>query len=386
MNAFLSFLISFVLALTLTPLVRKMASKMDAMCYPSERSVHKKPIPYLGGVAIYISSVAAILLIGPQDKSTQQAIIWGGLIILIIGIIDDLYSLKPWQKILGQVASAVCVVALGVDVTFIKDPFTGSIRFLGVLAVPLTILWIVCFENVINLSDGLDGLAAGISGITALVTVFASAKAGRPAVSLAAAALAGSVFGFLPYNFHPASIFMGDAGAMYLGLVLGVISVQGLVKSTVALAVLAPILALLVPISDAAFAIVRRRASGKSISSADRDHIHHRLLDLGLDHRQAVITIYVVSGGFGLLGVLSAFLPVSSSTVIAGLAVAGLFVVAHRIGILTIPKSDGTGEGSDAEERESVMPGAGTSKHDDSRGKSGVRADASGMKSSRNQR
>ncbi len=337
LQVLVAFLIAFVLALATTPLVRAIASRLGAMAYPNERSVHSRPIPYLGGVAIYVASVASILLTGPQDKATKQGIIYGGLIILIVGIIDDLYNLKPWQKILGQFASAICVILFGVDISFMTDPFTGAIRFIGSLAIPLTLLWVMSFENLINVSDGLDGLAAGISGITALVTVFVSAKAGVPSVSLAAAAIAGSVLGFLPYNFHPASVFMGDEGAMYLGLAISVISVQGLVKSTVAMAVFAPILALLVPISDAAFAIVRRRISGIPVSRADHDHIHHRLLELGLGHKQAVIAIYVVTGVFGILGMFSTFLPVSGSGPIAGLAVLGLLIIAHRMGILTIP-------------------------------------------------
>jgi len=379
-NVFLSFIIAFVLALTLTPLFRRLARRLGALSYPNERSVHKEPIPYLGGVAIYVSSIAAILAIGPQDKSTQQGIIWGGLIILIVGIIDDLYSLKPWQKVLGQLASAICVVALGVDITFVKDPFTGMFRFLGILAVPITIMWVICFENVINLSDGLDGLAAGLSGIAALVTVFASAEAGVPSVSLAAAAVAGSVFGFLPYNFHPASIFMGDAGAMYLGLVLSVISVQGLVKSTVALSVLAPILALLVPISDAAFAIVRRRASGKSVSSADHDHIHHRLLDLGLEHRQAVLAIYLVSAVFGVLGISSTFLPVYSSTTIAGLAIVGLFFIVHKTGILSISRSRNKNQENASHTKQGPPGRIGASDDKDLPKKSVSPSDASGVK------
>lgn len=333
----IAFVIAFLLAVVLTPLVRALARRFGAMAYPNQRSVHSRPIPYLGGVAIYAASVAAIMLTGPQDKATQQGIIFGGLFILIVGIIDDLYTLKPWQKILGQLGSAIVVVAFGVDIAFVTDPFTGTIRFIGSLAIPITILWVVSFENLINLSDGLDGLAAGISGITALVTVFVSAKAGVPSVSLAAAAIAGGVLGFLPYNFHPASIFMGDAGAMYLGLALSVLSVQGLVKSTVAMAVFAPILALLVPISDAAFAIIRRRTLGQPVSRADHDHIHHRLLELGLSQKKAVIAIYVVTGVFGLLGLFSTFLPVSGGGPIAGLAVLGLFFVANKLGILTIP-------------------------------------------------
>lgn len=334
----IGFIVAFALAVVITPLTRALARRFGAMAYPNERSVHSQPVPYLGGVAIYLPSVAAILLTGPQDKATQQAIIFGGLFILIVGIIDDLYTLKPWQKVMGQLGSAIIVVALGVDISFVTDPFTGTIRFIGSLAIPLTILWVMSFENLINLSDGLDGLAAGISGITALVTVFVSARAGVPSVSLAAAAIAGSVFGFLPYNFHPASIFMGDAGAMYLGLAISVISVQGLVKSTVAMAVFAPILALLVPISDAAFAIVRRRSLGRPVSRADHDHIHHRLLELGLGQRKAVIAIYIVTGVFGILGLFSTFLPISGSGPIAGLAVLGVLGVAHKMGILAMPE------------------------------------------------
>ncbi|NLC16080.1 MAG: undecaprenyl/decaprenyl-phosphate alpha-N-acetylglucosaminyl 1-phosphate transferase [Firmicutes bacterium] len=307
------------------------------MAYPSERSVHRRPVPYLGGAAIYLASIAAVLITGPQDRATKQALIFGGLFILIIGIIDDLYNLKPWQKVLGQLGSALIVVGLGVDISFLTDPFTGTIRFTGMLAIPLTVLWVISFENVINLSDGLDGLAAGISGITALVTVFASVRAGAPSVGLAAAAIAGSVFGFLPYNWHPASIFMGDAGAMYLGLALAVLSVQGLVKSTLAMAVLAPILALLVPISDAAFAILRRRSLGRPVSRRDSDHIHHRLLELGLGQKKAVVAIYIVTAAFGVLGLFSTFLPVSGSGPLAGLAIICVLLVAHKMGILSIP-------------------------------------------------
>lgn len=337
MQALFAFIVAFVLALGLTPLVRALARKSGFMAYPDERSVHQRPVPYLGGVAIYLASVAAVLVTGPQDRPTQQALIFGGLFILIVGIIDDLYNLKPWQKVLGQLGSALIVVALGVDISFLTDPFTGKIRFTGIFAIPLTILWVISFENLVNLSDGLDGLAAGISGITALVTVFASVRAGVPSVGLAAAAIAGSVFGFLPYNWHPASIFMGDAGAMYLGLALSVISVQGLVKSTLAMAVLAPILALFVPISDAAFAILRRRSLGRPVARRDNDHIHHRLLELGLGQKRAVLTIYVVTAVFGVLGLFSTFLPISGTGPLAGLAVLGVLLVAHKMGILALP-------------------------------------------------
>ncbi len=166
--------------------------------------------------------------------------------------------------------------------------------------------------------------------------VFAAARAGASGITSAAAALAGSVLGFLPFNFHPASIFMGDAGAMYIGLALAVLSVQGLAKSAVFMSILVPLLTLMVPISDVAFAVIRRSLAGTSFARKDHDHLHHRLLELGLGQRQAVLIIYAVSLGFGILGMISSFVPVAQGGPIAGLAILGLLVVAHRAGLLTI--------------------------------------------------
>lgn len=344
-----AFLIALGLSLALTPLVRRFALLVGAVAYPNDRSVHKLPIPHLGGVAIYVSSVAAILLSRPLDAVAERAVIFGGFVILAVGIVDDFISLKPWQKLLGQVVSAVVVIAAGVSISFLTNPFKGTLAVLGLLGIPLTLGWVVSFENLVNLSDGLDGLAAGIAGITATVMVFASAKAGAFGIPPAAAAIAGSVVGFLPYNFHPASIFMGDAGAMYLGLALAVLSVQGLVKSAVFMSVLAPILTMMVPISDAAFAIVRRRLTGQPVSQADHDHLHHRLLELGIGQRKAVVSIYLVSLVFGALGFVSGFVPVSSGGPIAGLAVLGLFAVAYRAGLLTInARRNGKGQSGQA--------------------------------------
>jgi len=329
-----AFLAAFALSLFLTPLVRQLARKVGALVYPNDRSVHKVPVPHLGGVAIYVSSVTAILISRPLDKTAETALILGGLVILAVGMLDDFLTLRPWQKFLGQAVSAGVVMAIGVDISFLTNPFSGSLTVLGFLAVPLTLLWVISFENLVNFSDGLDGLAAGITGITATVIIFASAKAGAFGVPPAAAAIAGSVLGFLPYNFHPASVFMGDAGAMYLGLAVAVLSVQGLVKSAVFMSVLAPILTMMVPISDMAFAVVRRKLGGLPVLQADHDHLHHRLLELGIGQRNVVLSIYLVSIAFGGLGLISGFVPVSSGGPIAGLAILGLFVVAYRAGLL----------------------------------------------------
>lgn len=335
--------LAFALSVVLTPLIRAFAKKTGAMCYPNSRSVHRIPVPYLGGVAIYLASVGAMIAVKPAERTALPAVAIGGFIILVVGIIDDLRPMKPGQKFIGQLVSAVAVMMLGVSISFLKNPFSGKIELLGIAAIPLTLLWVVSFENLINFSDGLDGLAAGIVGITSGAMVFAAARAGAVHVAPEAAALAGAVFGFLPFNFHPASIFMGDAGAMYLGLALAVLSVQGLVKSAVAMSVLAPILTLMVPISDMIFAIVRRKISGRPASSADCDHLHHRLLELGMSQGRAVFSIYLVSLCFGVLGLFSGFVPVTTGGPIAGLAVLGLFAFAHKAGLLAIgpKKPDG---------------------------------------------
>ncbi len=336
MRTVYAFSAALLFSLAITPTIRWIAKKTGAMVYPNSRSVHRKPVPHLGGVAIYLASVASMLIFPPDDRVAMYSVILGGLIMLIVGTIDDIKDLTPIQKLIGQVISALVVIWMGISISFITNPFTGAVTMLGFLAVPLTVGWVVSFENLVNLADGLDGLAAGVSGITALVMVFAANKAGATGISTAAAALAGSVLGFLPLNFHPASIFMGDGGALYIGLALSVLSVQGFVKSAVFMSVLAPILAMMVPISDAAFAIIRRGLAGTGVARADRDHLHHRLLELGMSQRQAVLIIYVVSLGFGALGMVSSFVPLRQGGPLAALAILGTLVVAQRVGLLTV--------------------------------------------------
>ncbi|MBE3519424.1 MAG: undecaprenyl/decaprenyl-phosphate alpha-N-acetylglucosaminyl 1-phosphate transferase [Firmicutes bacterium] len=333
----LPFAAAFALSLALTPVMRWVARRTGAVAYPNSRSVHRYPIPYLGGVAIFVASLVALALAGFRDGPSWRALLLGGFFILIVGLLDDLLTLTPWQKLVGQVVSGAIVVAAGVRVSFISNPFSGEIHLLpGWIAVGFTIFWVVAFENVINLSDGLDGLAAGIVGIASIVMALSAIRSGNAEVVPQALAVAGAVAGFLPYNFHPARIFMGDTGAMYLGLALACISAEGLVKSTAAMALLAPILALIVPISDAAFAIVRRRLAGQPVSRADHDHIHHRLLEMGLGHRQVVLLIYGVSGLLGGLGLLSSLVPVEMGAPAAIIGVSVLYLVCWRFGLFSV--------------------------------------------------
>ena len=337
MQTAMAFVAAFAVSLGLTPIMRSVAIRTGALAQPNSRTVHRHPVPYLGGIAIFTASVVALLASGCTYGSSWRALLLGGAFILVVGLVDDLVVLKPWQKLLGQIASGAIVVSMGIRISFLGNPLSGEIRLLpGWMATALSVFWVVCFENLINLSDGLDGLAAGVVGIASGVMALSALRAGNAAVVPQALAIAGAVAGFLPYNFHPARVFMGDAGAMYLGLALACISAEGLVKSAAAMALLAPILALLVPISDAAFAIVRRRLAGQPVSRADHDHIHHRLLEMGLSHRQVVLLIYGVSGLLGGLGLFSSIVPVQMGAPAAIAGVSALYLISWRLGLFNV--------------------------------------------------
>lgn len=337
MEGMVAFVAAFGLSLLLTPLMRRLAIQTGAVAHPNSRSVHRRPVPYLGGVAIFAACTGALLISGFRNGSSWRGLLFGGSFILLVGLIDDIMVLRPWPKLLGQIVSGAIVVLSGVRTSFITHPLSGEVYLLpGWLAVTFTVFWVVSFENLINLSDGLDGLAAGVVGIASVVMALSALKAGTPGVVPLALAVAGSALGFLPYNFHPARIFMGDTGAMYLGLALACISAEGLVKSAAAMALLAPMLALLVPISDAAFAIVRRRLAGQPVGEADHDHIHHRLLEMGLSHRQVVLLIYAVSCLLGGLGLVSSLVPVQMGAPATIIGVTVLYVVCWRFGIFNL--------------------------------------------------
>ncbi|MGE5543129.1 MAG: glycosyltransferase family 4 protein [Bacillota bacterium] len=327
-------IISGFVALAVTPLVRVVALRINAAVVPGDRSVHTHPIPHLGGVAIYLGFLTATLALVPRPASE----VWGSLIAgglaLILGIIDDFRPLRPWVKLAGQVAVALALILSGVRIEFLTNPYGGMIlpgRFAG----PLTVFWVVALMNVVNLIDGLDGLAAGTVAIASLTLMFVAAQRAQLLVAILAGAIAGSALGFLPYNFNPAKIFMGDAGAMFLGCALAVVSVEGALKSAAAIA-LVPVIALGLPIFDTAFAIVRRVVNGKSPAAADRGHIHHRLLEMGLTQRQAVVLLYMASGLLGLTAMLSAELGFRTSGPITLLVIIGMVLAAKALGVLDL--------------------------------------------------
>lgn len=341
----LAFIIAAGMALLVTPGVIWLAKKTGALDKPDARKVHKNPIPRIGGLGIYLAfmaAMAAVLLMVEVDAEVRQEItglMVGGSLVVALGLVDDYTNLPAKVKLLGQIVAA-CVLVLGFDVRidFITDPF-GDYLFLEFLAVPATIFWIVGLTNTVNLIDGLDGLAAGVSSIAAATIFLVALQQGFILVAVLTAALAGAAFGFLYYNFNPARIFMGDTGSMFLGFMLAGISVIGAVKSAATIALIVPILALGLPIMDTTFAIVRRYRGGVPIFKPDKGHLHHRLLDLGFTQRQAVLLMYVISALLGLSAVaLTEVSPQMSIAIVCGVISVVLFG-AKKIGIFHLNDS-----------------------------------------------
>ena len=303
----LAILIAFVVSFALTPVVKILAQKLGAMDVPGEaRRVHDHPIPRMGGLAIFLGFIVSMLLFVDITQEVR-GILLGSIIIVITGVIDDIISLRAWTKFLIQILSAVIAVLHGVVINVVSNPNVFSSQeaiVLGWLAIPLTVLWIVGITNSVNLIDGLDGLAVGVSTISCVTILVVALLVSEPNVALIVAALAGACIGFMPYNLNPARIFMGDTGSLLLGYVLATVSVLGLFKFYAIVTFVVPVLALAVPLSDTLFAFCRRILHGQSPFHADRGHFHHKLMDLGLNQKQAVAILYAISATLGLAAVV----------------------------------------------------------------------------------
>ena len=296
------FLIALALGLALAPLAIVAARRFGFVRSPRDgRDIHGRPIPMLGGLALFCAFGGGLNWFEPGRHWSLLAITGAAALIFVV---DDRWGIHAWVKLGVDAALAlVAILALGYQITFFSVPHLGTVH-LGWLAVPITLLWLVGMINTVNLLDGIDGLAAGVVGIVALVLVVAAASKQQPAVVASSAALAGACAGFLFYNFHPARIFMGDSGARFLGLALGLLSITGVAKVVTAFALVVPVVALGIPILDTAWAIVRRRRQRLSIAHADTRHIHHQLLDFGLSQPQAALVFYCGTGILGALGLM----------------------------------------------------------------------------------
>lgn len=307
LRALLAIAVGFAVSFASTPIVKTFAQKVGAIDVPKDaRRVHDHPIPRMGGLAIFLGFILSVVLFVDITRQVR-GILLGAVLIVACGAIDDIISLRAWVKLIIQIIAAIVAVAHGVVIEVLMNPNIFSENealILGVLAVPVTILWIVGITNSVNLIDGLDGLAVGVSTISCVTILVVALLVSEPNVALIVAALAGACIGFMPYNLNPARIFMGDTGSLLLGYVLATVSVLGLFKFYAIVTFVVPVLALAVPLSDTLFAFCRRILHGQSPFHADRGHFHHKLMDLGLNQKQAVAILYAISATLGLAAVV----------------------------------------------------------------------------------
>ena len=316
-----------IVAFITTPVVRTLAFRVGAVDVPRDgRRMHDHPIPRMGGLAIFFGFILSALIFVPLDPPLRGMLL-GAVIIVILGIFDDIYALPALPKLLVQIAAASVAVLMGNRIEILSNPniFSSNPYWdLGILSVPISVLWIVGITNAVNLIDGLDGLACGVSTISSMTMLVIALTVAESDVALLMAALAGGCIGFLPYNLNPAKIFMGDTGSTFLGFILATVSIEGLFKSYAIISFAVPFLMLGLPIFDTCFAILRRVSHGQSPMAPDRGHIHHRLIDMGFNQKQAVAVLYVISAILGLSAVvLTTSGPVKAMLLLLALCFAG---------------------------------------------------------------
>lgn len=319
-----------------TPLVKNLAYKVGAIDVPKDnRRMHKMPIPRLGGLAIFIAFLFSVILFADIDRQ-MQGILLGTIMIVVLGVLDDIITLRALPKFLVQIAAAGVVVYHGCSIQFISNPnvFSQAAYLnLGWLSTPITIIWIVAITNAVNFIDGLDGLAVGVSAISTASLLVIALLVAEMNISIILAALLGACLGFIPYNKNPAKIFMGDTGATFLGFILAVLSIQGLFKLYAIISFAVPFLILGIPIFDICFAFLRRIAKGQNPMVADRGHVHHRLIDMGFNQKQAVAISYMLTAILGLAAVL-----LTSSGEFRALILIGAVIIVGAIGLRIIFK------------------------------------------------
>lgn len=348
-------LIGLVVAYLLTPVVLWIATQFGVVAQPGGRHIHARPVPRLGGLAVYVAFVAAVVVGLPVERPIHVAVgaqqvlvtipytpaidrpiiglLLGATLITLLGAIDDARGVSPLAKLAGQLLAAAVLLPFGVGMDVLSNPL-GGMFFVGPLGAVVTVAWLVALCNVMNLIDGVDGLATGIATIAGATLLIASYLRGDVGTAIVAAALMGAALGFLPYNFNPARIFLGDTGSMLLGYILGGLSVLGTYKSYTALSLLVPLAALGVPVADTALAIARRWRSRQPIFQADTGHLHHHLLRRGLSQRQTVAVLYLVTGVLGAGALVLSGIHRFDLIAVLGVLLAILAVGARRTGLL----------------------------------------------------
>lgn len=333
-NYFIAFFSALIISFILTPLARKLAFKVGALDIPKDpRKIHKKPMPYFGGLAIYVAMMSCMFVYMPHSE-TNISIMIGATIIVLTGIVDDMYGMPAKIKLIMQIIAASIAIMGGVKIHFITNPLSATgMSLLRNLTIPITLFWIVGITNTINLIDGLDGLASGVASIAAATLLLTAALKGYDFIVIQCAIIAGASLGFLPFNFNPAKIFMGDTGSLLLGYMLAVTSILGMVKSVAAVALVVPVFALGVPIFDTTFAIIRRYINKKPIMEADKDHLHHKLMRKGLNQRQTVLIMYFISMMLGLAAIIVSDADPRTGIIVIGVVVVLVLYLGNKIGL-----------------------------------------------------
>ncbi|MCR1900347.1 glycosyltransferase family 4 protein [Ligilactobacillus apodemi] len=333
-----SLIATFIIALVITPIVRHLSFKLGAVDNPNARRVNRIPMPTMGGLAIFIAfNTTNFFLLREQYPLGQLfALFVAQCVIIFTGVIDDIYELSPRQKILGITLAALVVYFLAhIKMTTITFPFLGVIS-LGWLSLPLTLIWILAITNAVNLIDGLDGLATGVAIIalsTSAITGYFFLNVTSTFVSIMMATLVAALLGFLPYNFNPAKIYLGDTGSLFIGFMISVFALYGL-KNATFITVIIPVIILGVPITDTIYAILRRLLNKKPISQADKHHLHHRLMQMGLTHRQTVLVIYGIALIFSFISLMYPLSNLWGSILLTIATLVGLELFVEAIGLV----------------------------------------------------
>ncbi|ALX49955.1 glycosyltransferase family 4 protein [Lentibacillus amyloliquefaciens] len=328
-----AFVISALTALIITPVIKKLALKIGAADKPdNNRKNHDGVKASLGGLAIFIGAVAGFLYLQPSHPQ-MTAIIIGACIMLATGIIDDILNLKPYMKLAGQLLAALVVVSSGLIIDKLTVPFFGTV-YMDEMAFVITIVWILAASNAINLIDGLDGLAAGVSAIGLFSILIMAMIDYRVMVAYLCVILIGSCLGFLYHNFYPAKIFMGDTGALFLGYSIAVVSMLGLFKNVALFSFIIPIIVIAIPVFDTILAIIRRAVSKHGIANGDKKHIHYQLMKMGYSHRATVLIIYGFSAFFGSMAIVFNSGRMLTSVIIFCLIIVGMQMIAELAGIV----------------------------------------------------
>ncbi len=330
----LAMLVAALVSFLSTPMVKSLAYKVGAIDVPKDnRRMHKVPIPRLGGLAIFLAFLLSVLVFADIDRQIR-GILLGAVMIVVLGVMDDIMALKALPKLIVQILAAGTAVYHGCVIQFLSNPNVFSTRTymdLGWLSIPITIIWIVAITNAVNFIDGLDGLAVGVSAISTASLIVIAIMVSEVNITIILCALFGACLGFIPYNLNPAKIFMGDTGSTFLGYIMATLSITGLFKMYAIISFAVPFLILGVPIFDICFAFLRRIAKGQNPMVADRGHVHHRLIDMGFSQKQAVAICYMLTAILGLSAVL-----LTSSGAFKALILIGAVFVVGAIGFRVI--------------------------------------------------